>query len=255
MTADPSPTRWLVRPRPDPEARLRLVCFPFAGGGASLYRRWPDGLPPSVEVCAVQPPGREERFREPAYRSLPPLVAAFLDAAGPVLERPFVLFGHSLGALVAFEVARALRREGRPGPLHLFVAGRIAPQLTSRRRPAHDLPDAEFRAELRQLQGTPTAVLDHDELMQLLAPLIRADFAVVETYAYRDGPPLDCPITALGGTEDPWVNREELEAWRSQTTAAFDCRQLPGNHFFIQSAEALVLEQVGRVLARTGWSR
>lgn len=249
MTANPSASRWLVRPRPNPSARLRLVCIPFAGAGASVYRLWPEGLPRDVEVCAVQPPGRETRFREPAHARIDPLVDELTEVLEPALDRPYAVFGHSLGSLVGFELVRALRRRGRPRPQLLIASGRTAPHLPPRRPPIHDLPEGEFLDELRQLDGTPQAVLDHDELMALFSPTIRADLAVNETYAYHHEPELDCPILALGGLEDPWVNLEELQAWAELTSAAFRCRQFPGKHFFIQTAAADVLASVSAALA------
>jgi medium-chain acyl-[acyl-carrier-protein] hydrolase len=153
-----------------------------------------------------------------------------------------------MGALLAFAFAREQRRRGAAGPVHLFASGRIAPQLTPRRRSLHDLPEAEFRDELARLDGTPSAVLEHDELMGLFSPVIRADLAVNETYRFRDARPLDCPITALGGLDDPWVDRSELDAWRIHTSSTFTVHQLPGKHFFVQTAQPQVLSVVGEAL-------
>lgn len=214
-----------------------------------MYRLWPEGLPASVEVCAVQLPGRETRLREPAHRRVEPLAAELAEALDPELTAPFAFFGHSMGALVAFELTRELRRRRGPGPVLLVASGRHAPHLASRRRPIHELPEAEFRGELRALEGTPDAVLDHDELMALFNPLLRADFAVLETYRHAEEPPLDLPIVAVGGQDDPWVNREELEAWRVLTTAPVTVHQLPGKHFYLQTARAELLALVSEALA------
>ncbi len=250
MTANPSASRCLIRPRPVADARLRLFCLPFAGGGASVYRLWPAGLPGWAEVCAVQPPGRETRFREPAHQRIGPLVAELVECMEPLLDRPFAIFGHSLGSLVGFELARALRARGLAAPELVIASGRTAPQRPLRRRPIHALPEAEFRDELGKLEGTPQAVLGHDDLMSLFSPMIRADFAVNESYVYRDEPPLDSPILALGGQDDPWVDRSELEAWNMQTTRAFECRVFPGKHFFVQTAAEEVLAVVNVALDR-----
>lgn len=194
-------------------------------------------------------------MREPLHRSLDPLIAAAFEGLESLLQPPYALFGHSMGAVLAFEFARRLRKEGWPSPTHLVVSGRIAPQLPSRRPPVHALPDAEFRTELEALEGTPAAVLGHDELMQLLTPILRADFAVSETYIDRGEPALGCPITAVGGIVDPWVTREELEGWTLHTTSAFACYQFPGNHFFLQSSEAELLSLLGSTLLGTEGNR
>ena len=221
---------------------MRLLCFPYAGGGASIYRTWPSSLPPEIEVLPVQLPGREARIREPAFTSLPPLIDGLLPALGRgLLDGPVAFFGHSMGALVAYELARALRDAGSPRPLHLFVSARRAPDLPARTAPIHALPEPEFRQRLRELNGTPEAVLEHPELMELLGPTLRADFTLIETYEPTSAPPLDCPITAFGGVDDPDVSEEEMAAWRRFTTAAFQLRMLPGDHFFLaqDSGEAL----------------
>jgi medium-chain acyl-[acyl-carrier-protein] hydrolase len=242
------PEPWLPFARPDPAARLRLFCLPFAGGGATMFRSWQDDLPLSIQVCPVQPPGRETRFREPAYSRMAPLVEALADTLHPHLGRPFAFFGHSLGALAAFELTRALRRRGDPSPERLIVSGHSAPHLPLRRKSMHALPEDEFRAELRRLNGTPAAVLDNDELMRALTPTLRADMAVAETYAPADEPPLDCPILAVGGAKDAIAPPPDLDAWRRYTRAAFELRLLPGDHFFLQSHRPLLLPLLTRYL-------
>src|SRR4029077_19602834 len=181
------------------------------------FRNWESGLPESVEVCAVQLPGRETRFVEPAFTRLEPLIEALAEQLRPHLSRPFALFGHSMGALLAFELSRRLRRQGGPQAVHLFVSGCAASQLVSHTNPVHSLPDAGFRAELRGLNGTPTATLDNDELMHLLLPTLRADFSVCETYAFVPGPLLTCAISAFGGLGDDTVSGSDLDTWREQT--------------------------------------
>src|SRR5205085_10328077 len=161
------------------------------------------------------------RSRESAFARLPPLVAALTDALRPHLDRPYAVFGHSLGALVAFEWVRELRRRHWPTPELLIVSGRAAPHLPPRQRPIHTLPEAEFRAELARFNGTPAPVLGHDELMRTLLPLLRADFAAAETYEYVAEPALDVPITAVGGSDDPRATAAELDAWREYTRAGF----------------------------------
>lgn len=226
-----------------------MFCFPYAGGGASIYRGWAAALPADLEVCPVQLPGRESRLRDQPFDRLGPLIEAAADALGPHFGVPFVFFGHSMGAMIAFELARELRRRGRPLPLHLFVAGRRAPQLPAREEPIHDLPDEEFFEELRRLNGTPEEVLQHAELMRLLTPILRADFAVNETYELTPEEPFDFGISAFGGLGDEEVTREDLAAWQAHTRGRFRLRMLPGDHFFLHSARDLILEAAARDLA------
>jgi medium-chain acyl-[acyl-carrier-protein] hydrolase len=152
------------------------------------------------------------------------------------------------GGLVSFELARALRRQHGQGPVHLFVSGRGAPQIPSEEPPLHALPEPEFINELRRLNGTPGEVLEHEELMQLLLPILRADFAVCETYHYEPAPPLDCPITAFGGLQDEDVTLAQIAAWREQTRAAFSAHLLPGDHFFLHTAQSLLLQILSQEL-------
>jgi medium-chain acyl-[acyl-carrier-protein] hydrolase len=231
-------TPWGIVRRPVAEPRLRIFCFPHAGGGASAYGAWPAEMPPDVELVAVQPPGRERRIAEPPFDRMEPLVDAAYAALSPLWNRPFAFFGHSTGALVAFELARRLRREGAPGPLHLVASGRWAPHLSDPEPPVYAMPRDELIAALRRYGGTPDEVLDDPDLMDFILPVLRCDFAVGDTYAYRDEPPLELPITAVGGEADPRVSAEALESWGRHTTGPFACRQLPGDHFFLHADRA-----------------
>jgi medium-chain acyl-[acyl-carrier-protein] hydrolase len=236
--------RWLAA-EVDPDASLRLFCFAHAGAGASAYRAWVAPLARAgVAVCPIQLPGRETRFGEPAHARLEPLLDALVPQLEPFLDRPFALFGHSMGALVAFGLARALRAAGGPLPVHLGVSGRIAPQLRDRRRRLHDLPDHELLAELRALGGIPAAALELGELLALTLPVLRADLALNESYRHVDGERLPLPITAFGGDADPKVDAEELRAWEHQTSARFRMRLLPGGHFFVNASLALLLPEL-----------
>lgn len=186
---------------------------------------------------------------EPPFTQLTPLVEAVTVALLPYLDQPFAFFGHSMGALVSFEVARLLRKNYQLSPVQLFVSGRRAPQLPNSESPIHALPEAEFLEELRRLNGTPEEVLANAELMEILLPVLRADFAVLETYGYSAEPPLECPITAFGGLQDTEVSCDHLEAWRNQTSAAFSLQMFPGDHFFLHSAQALLLQSLARQLS------
>jgi medium-chain acyl-[acyl-carrier-protein] hydrolase len=239
---------WLVRFGSSPRAGVRLFCFPYAGGAAHVFRQWPRLLPGDVEVCAVQPPGRGSRLREPPFTSLRELVAAAATALRPFMDSPFAFYGHSMGAVVGYELARLLHEEGHAGPSHLFVSGCRAPQLPDERDITYDLPEPEFVEELRRLSGTPPEVLDHAELLQLMLPMLRADFAAVQTYTYAEGPPLECPLTAVGGLEDEEVTREHLAPWRELTAGDFSLFMTPGGHFFIHTSQDALLEIIARRL-------
>jgi medium-chain acyl-[acyl-carrier-protein] hydrolase len=248
--------RWLIRPKPRSSVRMRLWCFPYAGVGASAFRTWPESLPDEVEVCLVQLPGRESRLKEAPFKELPTLVRAAATALSPALDVPFVFFGHSLGALVAFELARDLRRNLGVVPRHLIVSGRRAPQLPERFPPLGHLPDRDFVAEIcRRYDGIPQPVLQNTELLSLLLPGLRADFALNENYMYRSEDPFPCPFSALGGSEDPTVNPDELAAWREHTTGPFRQHLFPGNHFFLQSARKELLRWMSELLDRMLWER
>jgi medium-chain acyl-[acyl-carrier-protein] hydrolase len=232
-------SRWILSLRGGEAVDRRIFCFPFAGGGTSSYRRWAASVRDGIELCAIQLPGHEDRLSEPSRSRLSDLIPELIEQLAPYLDRPFALFGHSMGALIAFELARTLGASGAPAPIHLFVSGRRAPHLAAKRRPLHTLAPMAFESELRRLQGTPTAVLDDRETMDLLTPVLRTDFAICETYVF-DGGAVDVPISVFGGADDPEATREELEAWRACTRAACEVHLFPGNHFFLHDqADAL----------------
>ncbi|MBI3243493.1 MAG: thioesterase [Chloroflexi bacterium] len=252
MTTQSASSLWLARPTPKPQARLRLFCFPFAGGGVAVFRGWAQALPPDVEACYVQLPGRDSRLREPLHNRLLSLVDVLAEAMLPYLDKPFAFFGHSLGALLSFELARVLRKRRGLNPAHLFVSARRAPQLPDPLPPIHPLPEAEFIAALRQrYDGLSLAFLQEPELVQIFLPVLRADLAMVETYNCQPDDPLACPISAFGGLKDGTVKQEALAAWRAQTQNVFAMEMFPGNHFFLQNDQALLLKSLSRQLEQT----
>jgi medium-chain acyl-[acyl-carrier-protein] hydrolase len=243
---------WVYSRSPRADASQRLFCFPYAGGGAPIFHSWPDALPPTVEVCVIQLPGRGARLLEKPYRRMDSLVSALTDALAPLLDKPFALFGHSMGAWIGFELARRLRKERRVEPLHLFVSGASAPHLPQRDEPLHALPEEEFVSALRRLNGTPKEVLESDELMRLITPTLRADFAICENYSYVRRPLLSCPITAFSGSQDRRLRSGDIEAWREETTGPFRAQMFPGGHFFIHTATQPLLARLAQELDDAG---
>lgn len=191
------------------------------------------------------------RLRESPITRLNPLVHEIAEAILPELDRPFAFFGHSMGALIAFELIHHLRKQDQLSPARLIVSGRRAPHLPNTDPQTHDLPEEEFLEELRRLNGTPKEAMDHPELMQLMLPILRADFALCETYVYEGRSILDCPITAFGGLEDNNVSREELAGWREHSSTSFTMRMFPGDHFYLHSAQSLLLKAVSHQLTMT----
>ena len=228
---------------------MRLFCFPFAGGGASVYASWARALPATVELCAVELPGRERRLSEPPHRSFETLIPALAEGLAPLLDLPFTFFGHSLGALVAFELATHLEDAGRAGPQLLHASACPAPSHAAwTRGPISALDEAALIEELRRMEGTPAAVLEHRELLELALPSVRADFALCETYQPRLTRKLRGSILALGGAEDLSVNPRELAAWGAHCEGPCRVRMLPGGHFFLQDSRDLLLRQLSQDL-------
>ena len=234
---------------------MRLFCFAYAGGSAVIYHSWQRHLPTFVEVCPVELPGRGGRMQEEPFKRMEPLVDALAEALLPYLDKPFAFFGHSMGALLSFELARQLRRGQDLKPAHLFISGHNAPQMHIFYPARHALPKAEFINLLVQMNGTPAEVLENAELMQILMPVLQADFAICDFYRYRDEPPLDCAISVFGGLQDQEMCRGKLEAWREQTNLAFSLQMFPGDHFFIHTAKPLLLESLYRQLYELGRGR
>ncbi len=242
---------WVTCATPKPQAKLRLFIFPYAGAGTAAFRAWNTGLPSEVEVCAIRLPGRETRIRETPISQMTPLAETLTDAIQGHLDKPYVFYGHSMGALVAFEVARNLRRRGQALPQHLVISARRAPQLPEVDAPIHGLPDNAFVAKMQERYGgIPDVILQSPELMALFVPVLKADFKVIETYTYQPEAPLGLPISAFAGTQDRVRQAGDVEGWQAQTTGAFTFQDFVGNHFFIQSQQAAFLASVSGILKR-----
>ena len=251
---------WFTRGT-NPAGAVRLFLFPFAGGNASTFLPWQDLLGPRVELRVAQLPGRGVRLFDPPVAEMDELVARLTRAVAGLADRPFAFFGHSLGALLAFEVTRQVRRAGRPGPASQWVSGAEGPRTRSVRRRLHDLGDAELIEALREYNGTAPEMLADREMMELVLPGLRADFALNERYTYRAEPPLDLPIHLLLGDADPYVESGRADGWAWETSQPVQRRCYPGDHFFLyahqQSIAALLADTAAQAAPSTtghGWS-
>jgi surfactin synthase thioesterase subunit len=241
---------WLIPGAAPPAAPLRLYCFPYAGGSAAVFHAWRAALAPDIAVVAVQPPSRAERLLESPITRLEPMVDALVQAIAPPPGQRFAYFGHSLGGLLAFELARQQQRLGLPTPEHVIVSGCDAPRHRKPNRALHLLDDQALIDVLRGYNGTPPEILAHRELMALMLPTVRADFAISETYVYRDDVVLQRPITVLAGEHDERVGPQAVDAWRLETSARCDIHWFDGDHFFIHPHRDAVVDRVRRSLAR-----
>jgi surfactin synthase thioesterase subunit len=240
--------KWVRRFDPAPDAPARLVCLPHAGGSASFFFPVAKALSPAVEVLAVQYPGRQERRHEPPVDNIPDLADQILEALRHLDDRPLALFGHSMGATLAYEVALRMRDLGLPAPVHLFASGRRAPSRYRDER-VHELSDERIVAELRTLSGTNAAMLADPEVLAMILPAIRSDYRAVESYRHDPARTLDCPLTVLTGDSDPRVSLEEARAWAEHTTGPTELEVLPGGHFFLVDRFDQVLAILTRTLA------
>ena len=229
---------------PHPAAWRRLFCFPHAGAGAAAFSQWPDYLPSDVELCVPCLPGRDARVDEPPSPSMISLLASLAEEMRPLLSESYALFGHSMGAFVAFDLAHELSSSGNP-PAHLFVSAQRGPTLPFPGTPIYALSENDFLAGvLERYQRIPRQILEQKDLMAVILRTLRADFTLAEAYRYRAAGPLACPITAFGGADDLHVMREQLEAWAAETTERFRLHILPGDHFFPQESHEELLSLI-----------
>jgi len=243
-------TRWLQSRPAVGNPSVRLFCLPHAGGGATAYHSWNAELPAFVQLCPVLLPGRETRLSEPLYTRMEPLLDAMDRELRPWLDIPYAFFGHSMGALLALEWARRLRRDGHSMPACLFLSGRRAPDVPGDTRLLHPLTDREFVAELTRLyDGIPPEFMGDAAFTEVFLPILRADIAVVESYCFQEDEPLDCPMTVFSGINDASVSWEELLAWKRHTSRRFGMQVLPGGHFYPQRP---LLRTISAALAELG---
>jgi medium-chain acyl-[acyl-carrier-protein] hydrolase len=233
MTGSP----WIKRPRPAPEAESRLFCVPHAGAGPSFFARWVTELSPAVDVCLVHLPGRETRLTERPVDDLPLIATRVAEAARPLLDRPFAFFGHSMGAVIAYEVVHQLPQQ----PHHLFVSASAPPHCPSPEPEIAHLPDADFLAAVRHgYAGIPDALWDNDQLLRVLLPALRADFAAFERYRWTPRQQLRCAVSALGGSADPFVPDSALARWGELTAGGCTVRVIGDGHFYLVNDRAAV---------------
>jgi surfactin synthase thioesterase subunit len=232
MTEPADEDVWVRRFHSAPRSRTTVVCFPHAGGAANFFHPLSAALRPAIQVAAMQYPGRHDRRRDPFLTSIEGLADGCFGSLRPLLDRPVAFFGHSMGATVAFEVARRMRRELGTAPVALFASGRRAPSR-HRAESLHTRSDAALIAELKALSGTNARLLADAELLDLILPVIRADYTAVETYRFESGPVLNCPIIALIGDRDPRVTVDEARDWSQHTTGPFKLRKFTGGHFYL----------------------
>jgi medium-chain acyl-[acyl-carrier-protein] hydrolase len=243
-----APTSWLNLAKSVADPITRLFCLPYAGAGGGVYRDWSAHLPSTVGVIAVQPPGRESRFSEEPIAQMPVYVTQLAAAVRPLLDRPYAVFGHSMGARVAFELCRLLRQDGLPLPARLYLSGCPAPQLPGP-PPRWNLPEPELIDALHDLGGTPPEVFDSPSLMSMFLPMLRADFALLETFPHAEAPPLPIPIGGFAGRADPEAPPDSVRAWAVHTSEDFVLHEFDGEHFFLHDQRAALLQVIAADLA------
>jgi len=244
--------KWFVNPKPRPNAQLRIICFPYAGGNAATYNQWPEHLYDNVEVIGVQAPGRSSRLFEPAIDTMEAMIASLMPLLPDLLDKPYILFGHSLGSRIAFETLVACDKANLPLPVHFIASGGRGPHLADNEDPTIGLSDSAFVAKLRELEGTPEEVLNNSELMELLLPLIRAEFALSERYQYQGNAQFDVPLSIFGGVEDDGVSKERLLSWQQHFSNEGKLHMFPGGHFFVESEQRLVTEKINQIVRGLG---
>lgn len=235
---------WIVPLKAEITPSVRLLCFHHSGGNTSTFKPWSAYLPSYVELLAVQLPGRGERFNERFVTDVEDIKKQILIAMEHYLDKPYILFGHSLGAMIAHEVAVTLQKEKKTLPHHLFVSGRRAPHIPRREEDYHTLSDTLLIEKIQEFNGTPLQIFDTPELISLFLPMLRADFKISETYRLKEFLPLRCNLTALGGTQDPTVTVEDIKEWKNYTLQDFQYHLFPGNHFFIHAEQQLVINLI-----------
>ena len=242
--------KWLVQLTSVSNACAKLICLPYAGGGAASFRPWAQASMPNVEILAIELPGRGSRMSERPYICAEGLIGALTDAIWPHLSQPFALFGHSMGALIAFELARSLRVRYGVVPMHLFVSAHRAPHLPDTDPFIDRLPDHKFLAKIQALGGIDTHMFEHEAFVEHMLPTLRADIALCKSYTYQPSLPLECPITAFCGEQDGSVSCTEIAGWQAHTVNTWQLHSYPGGHFFIREQQTHMLAAIHQALTQ-----
>ncbi len=247
---------WFMVPSPRPQASLRLFCFAYAGGNANIFRSWADQLDEQIELIAIQLPGRGARFNEPLLDSMESILEQLRLVFKDQYHRPYAFFGHSMGASIAFELSRIIQQRAKTDsdvllPSRLIVSGRKGPSFVEEqeREPIHNLPKEEFINRLKNLNGTPQELLEHEDLMALMEPILRSDFKVIETWQHQEGELLKIPMSVYSGDEDEYLCPESLKAWQKETDQKCEFVSFSGDHFYLQSQEQNLVNQINKSLA------
>ncbi len=230
------------------KAKIRLICFPFAGGSASFFHSWQALMPDEIELVAIELPGRASRIKEPLITQGYELLDELEKLELFYEPEPFAFFGHSMGAYIAFELSRRLKEKHKPQPFSLFLSARQAPNLDQKEKQLHDLPEKEFIRQIANLNGMPREVLDNAELMEIVSPVLRADCKLLETWCYVESEQLNLPITAMMGEDDPSTKESQIKSWAAFTSNSFNLVKFSGDHFFINTAKKAVVDEIVRTL-------
>jgi medium-chain acyl-[acyl-carrier-protein] hydrolase len=238
---------WYLEYKKNPDATIRLFCFHHSGGGASAYYPWIDYLSPKIELITIQPPGRENRFTEPLNNNIKDIVAKLSEGFDIYKNKPFFVFGHSLGALISFEFIKSIHQLYSLYPRHMIISATKAPHLPFRMKHLSQLDDKSLKEELKIYNGIDERILNNDELLDLILPIVKSDFSIYENYNFLDSKPIPCDILALLGDQDQTVTQEEILAWSAYTAGKFEHISFPGKHFFLKDHQKELLEIINMI--------
>jgi medium-chain acyl-[acyl-carrier-protein] hydrolase len=236
---------WITCPKKQPNAKIRLFCLPFAGGGASLYRPWAAALAPEIEVCPIQPPGRENRYSEKVITDAYEMANAIAAQMLPFIDRPYAIFGHSMGALLSFEITKVLQSQKKRPPEILFLSAHRAAHLPRKRDPLHALPDSQFIESLKQYGGFPEEILNNQEFIDFILPTMRSDMTLCDLYTFKQSEtPIMTPLEMYAGEDDREAGPSEMSAWSEHTSSESNLTTFKGGHFFLRTHSQEVLEKI-----------